>query len=406
MTLPRRPATLLSLPPIVAALTGCPDPSASRCSLAEFKLDEAVAVTRLPAAQLVRAGTRFALVGLEDGNVRWSSLSPTGQLSGGGTFTLPAERLQGVELATVGAMGSPGNDLLALYRVPGPAGSDTTLVQVIAQPSGGAPGSPATLFTTPPGANPDDLVIRASSGRTGTVALVAIGYRNQPGAPVNLFVLGPGGTRIDNFPRQVDELPDNWTCLDLKPGKPGSEFTLSYVNLREAVTTDSELVIYLYSELGARTRSYYGISHQKLDANCPIVAPTQAGHVYAWQTNADGTYVGQTEGGGGMILRPFSEVYWGPRQPRLVGAIGIGNSVALAYAPVTSNKEAPLVKLINFQGYEIGSQLTLPASGQNAVLEPSVVADPEGFHFTYRERRSETENTGPRRLVRVTCPEK
>ena len=153
----------------------------------------ATALTKLTDVRLDRAGPGFVLIGTDEkkDNVRFASLSETGQLGTEASATIPPRTLGPWFAATSKA--APGDQLLVVYGVASPANPGATELQILSLDAGGAGASAPRALQDPEG---KDVVIAASAtvqvamgtATSGKAAMIAWGPGTQATGPDVLFL--------------------------------------------------------------------------------------------------------------------------------------------------------------------------------------------------------------------------
>ncbi len=351
--------------------------------------------TQLASASLLPAGDNgFVLAGLDGTTVHWAPLSRAGVVGTASTFAIVETTVLPPRLAAL-AKTTAGDQLLAVYGTSN--ANNQILIQAVTQVAGEAAAAPKTLATLPAGLNLADVRMAVGNSRTGLRALVAWGLVNQPGTKIETRVLGADATQVG----EVISLDpgENWTCLQFVPSR--SDWGLSWI--RTPASGNFRVVIEEGQDVGT-TLARYTVGMNTNDTTCPVVAPSERGYVFGFQTRA-GTWVTDYEILSSTVSSEFvaAGVRFGTpdQQPPIGGVASMGLDAAVLFGLT----RGPEVWLFDPFGSRVGSELKLPANvgGVGAVSSwPSGAA----LYTTYREGVPATlgPSAGPRWFMKVECP--
>jgi len=385
------------------AINGCTEPAASGCNESRVIEFPETPVTKIPSVTLLKTSGATALVGLDGATVRWSLVTEDGKLGEAEAFTLPANFAElsnanppvkaGPWFALTG-VGGASNQLVAIFVAPKPGEPTVTQVMAIGQNKGGTLLSLRPIYETLAGTNPAQIRVAVGSSPSGTSAMVAIGFVDQPGTDIQLFSLGENAQK---GPVNAFSVDYQWDCpFWSRNGRSNAPLNFSLVKKG----SPPQLVVRDVQESGSTTGAFVTLNADNLDkgTGCPIVVPKEGGLVFGWQMDSElraGDY--RYEGGPPDSYPVRNQANFLGKIPNLVGVGSFGSRTALLWL----QPAGPEVGLFDQQlrGFEVGKPLLLSNNGK-FIGTPSSVSELGATFVTYRNE------TGPRRLVTVKCEEK
>jgi len=387
---------------MVVASLSCGDDPAPGCRVARISDLPATALTKLTDVRLDRAGPGFVLIGTDEkkDNVRFASLSETGQLGTEAAASIPPRTLGPWFAATSKA--APGDQLLVVYGVASTATPGATELQILSLDAGGAGASAPRALKDPEG---KDVVIAAgatvqvamATATSGKAAMIAWGPGTQTTGPDVLFLGADGVSR----PAVVSTAPGPvpWDCLAIVPSR--ADFGLSRV---VRPTAPGGKPTWAFAEFKDDGSISYTLSVESStpEMGCPTVAPGSKGYTIAWQ-NTHGTYFSDVD-----VTRPMVFVasdivrgavrFGGPdRQPRVACVAAMGKDFGITYDTSTG----PLVDRFSIFGNPRGSSLHLPSRGRPGAASAWPRLD--ATFLTYLDRGADP-STDVRKFASVDCP--